>query len=259
MQTISLSELALDVIKAYTHLTIGSGDTSVPYFNNKTKRTRMALRVHIGKGSPADIREELETVLLKNHIARDTVSGEVMKKLLVENNLGIDCSAYAYYILDAESRYRGLGHINRRLTFVRSQSPLGKMRSYLRPAENCDVRTLAHDKNTRMVKVTDIQPGDMITMTDGPEGPERDHVLIVSSIDTENGILKKFSYTHAIAYPADGLMGTGIKFGAVTITNSAGALTDQQWTESGTSEGAAGIVARMQKSKTDIRRLKWFD
>jgi len=258
MQTTSLSELSLDVIKEYTHLKIGTGEASVPYFNNKTTRTRMALRVHIGKGNPKDIREELETVLVKNHVARDTVSGDVLKKLLVENNLGVDCSAYAYYILDAESRYRGLGHINRRLKFIHAYGPLGKLMSRLRPAENCDVRTFAHDNNSRIVKLMDTKPGDLITMTDGPEGIDRNHVLIVTSIDTENGALVKFSYTHTVAYPADGLMGTGIKTGSITITNPAGTLTEQTWSESGTSEGAATILARAQKSKTDIRRLKWF-
>jgi hypothetical protein len=259
MNTISLSELALDVIKGYTELTVGSGSVSVPYFNNNTTRTRMALRVHVGKGSPSDIREELETVLVKNHVDRNTVSGEILKKLLTDNNLGIDCSAYAYYILDAESRYRGLGHINRRLKFIRSYGPLGKMMSYLRPVENCDVRTFAHDSNSRSIQIADAKPGDLVTMTDGPEGADRNHVLIVTSVVTENGVLKKLLYTHAVAYPEDGLYGTGIKYGSIEITNPAGLLTDQTWTESGTAEKAAIIVARARKSKTDIRRLKWFD
>ena len=259
MSTDRLSQLAFDVIDAYQHLKIGAAETGTPYFNNKTTRARMTFRVYIGKGSPRDVHEELQTVMVKHHIAKDATTGEMLKKLLVDENIGIDCSAYAYYILDAESRYRGLGHINRRLKFVRSNGPLGRMRAYLRPVENCDVRTFMNDANSRPIKLVDAEPGDFVSMTDGPEGPERDHILIVSGVQRTESGMTKIDYTHAVAYPEDGRFNTGIKFGTIEIASPDKPLTEQSWSESGSSDKAETILSRARKSKTDLRRLKWFD
>lgn len=258
MNTNRLSQLAFDVIDAYTHLKIGAAEASVPYFNNKTTRARMTFRVYIGKGSPRDVHEELQTVMVKHHIATDGVTSEMLKKLLVDENLGIDCSAYAYYILDAESRYRGLGHINRRLRFIRSHGPLGKMMCYLRPVENCDVKTFASDFNSRSINLSDVQPGDLVVMTDGPEGPERNHILVVTSAQRTEAGMMKIDYTHAVAYPEDGRFGTGIKSGTIEVASPDKPITEQAWSESGSVEGAATILARARKSKIEIHRLKWF-
>jgi hypothetical protein len=253
-----LSPLAIEVIDAYQHLKIGAAEASVPYFNNKTTRARMTFRVYIGKGSPQDVHEELQTVMIKHHIAKDAATSDMLKKMLVDENIGIDCSAYAYYILDAESRYRGLGHINRRLKFIRSNGPIGKMRAYLRPAENCDVRTLLNEMNSRPIALTDAKPGDFISMTDGPEGPERDHILVITSAQKTEADMMKIDYTHAVAYPEDGRFNTGIKFGAIEVASPDKPITEQAWTESGSAEKAATILARARRSKTDLRRLKWF-
>ncbi len=267
MDTKTLSPAALAVIDGYLHFSVGNATASVPYFNNKTVRARASLRARIGKGSVDDIREELESALIRQHIRRDSLTSESLAKLLADSGLGLDCSAFAYYILDAESRSRGLGHINKRITFTNRRSPLGKMFSYLRPVENCDVKALASDLNSRIVPLSDVQPGDMITMLGNGEAAanatnkERDHILVVSAVARgggDSGARTRISYAHAIAYPEDGLYRTGVKQGEIEAVSSTGALVDQVWRESGSLESARAIFERARASKTELRRLKWL-
>lgn len=267
METKSLSDQALSVAQEYARLTVGTAASPIPYFNNRVMRRRMTLRTYVGKGSPRDIREEVETLLVKQHVSREAVTDSILQKLLVDNNLGIDCSGFVYYMMDAECLKRGHGHLNRRLKFLRSKGPIGKMMSYLRPAENTDVKTFASDANTRSIEVAHTKPGDLITMTDGPDGADRNHILIVTRVDYENtgggSVAKKAYYTHAIAYPEDGLYGTGVKEGVIEIVSHAGKITDQVWSEgttleTATTDGARRIFERAQKSQTELRRLKWF-
>ena len=82
-------------------------------------------------------------------------------------------------------------------------------------------------------------------------------------MEYENSTPKKAYYSHAIAYPEDGLYGTGVKEGVIDIVAAAGKITDQVWNEGAapggaTPEGARRIFERAQKSKTELRRLKWF-
>lgn len=265
METKRLSEPAQQIIAGYRRMRIGTAETTVPYFNNKTVRARMSLRAYVGKGSPKDIREEAEAILVKQHISPEALTADMLSRILADSGLGVDCSAFAYYILDAESRTRGLGHMNRRLRFIRTHGPLGRMFSYLRPAENCDVKTLASDMNSRIVTVNEAKPGDLITMTDGPDGADRNHALVINEIDREGGSAGgkdgtplRLRYVHAVAYPEDGRYGTGIKEGVIEVAFPDKAITDQVWSESGSNEKASIIFARAKASKTELRRMKWL-
>lgn len=257
METKKLSDKALGVIESYLHFKMGSATTSVPYFNNKVSRSRMALRALVGKGTAKDIREEVETLLVKSHIPVSGLDGDSLKKILVDHNLGIDCSGLAYYVLDVESKHQGQGHLNRHLSFM-SKGPLSKMRSYLRPAENCHVKTLASDSNSHIIPLAEIKPADFIAMQGTIENAQRDHIILITEVRYENGIAKSFNYTHAVAYPEDGLYGTGIRRGMIEIKYPDQSLFNQIWSEEGDHEKARRIFERASASKTEIRRLKWL-
>ena len=183
---------------------------------------------------------------------------ESLKKLLADADLGIDCSAFAYYILNAENEELGKGALDKHLSFVNCTGIVGKLRCALRPIENCDVATLAHDKNSRIVALKEIQPGDMIAMTKGPEGSERDHVLIVHQVEYQNFVPTRIHYSHAVAYPEDGLYGSGIKQGEIEIMDLDKTLLEAHWVENGKEASANIILLRAQRSRTEIRRLNWF-
>ncbi len=277
MNTKTLTPRALSVIDQYLHFKVGAGLSagrqavcSVPYFNNKTVRARASLRAEIGKGSPKDIYDEAQAMLIKQHVSIDTLADESLKKMLADNNIGIDCSGFAYYVLNAESAEAGKGPLDKHISFVNCKGILGKMRAKFRPAENCDVTTLADDKNSRIIPLNETSPGDIVTMIgdqsssplisnlQSPISSERDHILIIHQVDYQNFSAFKLYYSHAVAYPEDGLYGSGVKQGTVEITDSKKTLTEQEWIENGKSGDANRIYLRALKSKTELRRLKWL-
>lgn len=258
MPTSTLSQKALSVIDEYLHFKLGSAVASVPYFNNKTVRARAALKAMIGKGSPKDILDELQSRAVKQHIDTDTLADESLKKLLVDNNLGIECSGFAYYVLNAESEARGKSSLNKHIHFVNCLGILGRLRASMRPVENCDVSTLANDANSKVIPLNEIRPGDMITMANDAEESERDHVLVIHEVNAEDSRPIRVHYSHAVAYPEDGLYGTGVKQGTIEIPAGTTSLANGLWIESGSVKSAERIFIRTKKSKTELRRLNWF-
>ena len=170
MITKTLSKSALETIDQYFNFKVGNAMCSVPYFNNKVAKARAALRSLSGKGSPEEIFEEIQGILVKNHVDKTALTSESLKKVLTDNNIGIDCSAFAYYILNSESLELKKVSLKKQISFPNANGLIGKIKCSLRPVENCDVATLAHNKNSKMVSLKEIKPGDIITMTGGPDG-----------------------------------------------------------------------------------------
>jgi hypothetical protein len=272
MNTRTLSPSSLATISQYLHFQAGSAVCSVPYFNNKTRGSRGALRTHIGKGSPQDIAEETETLLKLKHISPETLSDEALKKLLTDSAIGIDCSGFVYHVLNAESLEQKKGGLEKHLSFVQCPGVLGKIRGHMRPAENSGVVTFAHDENSKVVSVNEVQPGDMITMLPGTTveapfdhikvvastGAERDHILVVHQVEYSDAVPTKIHYSQAVAYPEDGVYGTGIKQGTIEITDPSQPLLSQRWIENGFEGTSNRIFVRAQKSTTQLRRLNWL-
>lgn len=256
MNTKTLSPRALSVIDQYLHFRAGRAVCSVPYFNNKVALARAALRVTIGKGSPKDISEEAQAIIVKNHASIDSLADESLKMLLADNNIGIDCSAFAYYILNAESEETGKGTLDKHISFVNCHGIIGKIRCAMRPIENCDVATFANDKNSLVVSLDKIRPGDFIAMLGGPDTDDRDHILIIHQVEYQNFVPIEIHYSHVTAYPEDGIYGTGVKQGVIEILKPKAGLLEQKWTENGKEGANNRIFTRAQKSKTDIRRIR---
>ena len=274
MKEKALSASSFSIIDSFLHFKIGSAVCPVPYFNNKTERNRAALRVKIGKGSPSELRDEATSIALKNHIDPNLLSDEGLKKLLRDNNLGTDCSGFAYYVLNAETEEQTGKNLGKSLSFASCTGFLQKIRCLLRPAENCDVLTLAHDNNSRSVPLNIIKPGDMIVMkgtaklslenikppeknANGNAG-DRDHILLVHLVEYENAIPTVIHYSHSIAYPEDGLYGTGVRQGKIVIENLNKNLLEQKWIENSREGFSNPLFLRARKSQIEIRRLNWL-
>lgn len=265
----TLSQPSLNVIDGYARFKLGNAVCSVPYFNNKTIRARASLKAYIGKGSPEDILEEAQSLAMKNRVDLRTFNQESLKKFLVENNLGIECSGFAYHVLDAESRARGFGPLEKHISFINCKGIFGKIRCSIRPAENCDVSTLASNENSRTIATDDVQPGDMITLTGSStsgkatalvpvfSGSERDHVLVIDRVTYDSGDFpQEISYSHAVSYPEDGLYGSGIRHGTIAITDHSKSITSGSWTEGSLEGRNDNLFQRALKCRTEIRRLK---
>lgn len=258
MNTKTISQRALDIIDQYQNFKIGNAICSVPYYNNRTNALRGALRVEIGKGSPKDIYDEVQQILIKNKLEEKDLISEELKRILVDNNIGLDCSAFAYYILNEESISIGKGSIDKHLSFPYSKGILGKIKCKIRPIENTDVKTFTHNSNSKIVKLSEIKSGDIITMTGGPDSNDRDHILIINRIEYQNFIPSTIHYVHAVAWPTDGKYGHGIHEGTIGIINTEKGILEQIWIENNKRGEENYTYTRAQKSLTEARRLNWF-
>jgi hypothetical protein len=249
MNTKTLSTRSLSVIEQYKNFTVGPAACSIPYFNNKTLGSRVALRAYVGKGSPKDIYEEVTACLTKDHVTLDVLTPDSLKKYITDKNIGIDCSGLSYYILNAEDEERGKGHLDKHLHFTNCGGLFGKIRCAMRPVENCGVNTFADNKNSHVMSLKEMQPGDMITMISKVN--DRDHMLVIHQVEYQNFLPIKLHYTHTIAYPEDGVYGTGVKQGTIEIVNPEKSILDCLWSET-------NLLAKMPNYLVEIRRLNWL-
>ena len=103
-----LSKNAQKILNEYFNLPfVGVASVRAPYFNNARHRKRGELRVLIGKGTATEIVEEAKIISLQyyaglfDHAGNCAAGAEVIRKFLIDNDLGIECSGFVTQILRA--------------------------------------------------------------------------------------------------------------------------------------------------------------
>lgn len=258
MPSKTLSESALHVINNYLHLPIGQTTVAAPYINNRRQKIRGALRVLVGKGTPEEIVEEATLIAFREKITLNALPENDVKKFLVHQHLGIDCSGLVYHILDAELWIQKKKNLRSVLRFPHALSPIRKLLCLLRPAENTNVHTFASDKNTHVVSLGDVQPGDMIIILEsGDRFANPDHILLVHEVTYETSRPAFLSYTHTLAWSTDGVAGHGVRQGKIEISDMQKSLPEQAWTESGKTNEQNETWQHAKAAKIlEIRRLQ---
>jgi hypothetical protein len=247
-----LSAQAQQIIRDYHTLPFENHSVTTPYFNNQLSKVRGGLRALIGKGTPEDIVEEAKIIAVRDRIDFSKVSDAEIKKFLVDHNLGVDCSAFAYYILNAECEAQGHGTLPTKLFFPHAKSLMRKIITKFRPVENCDVVTLAHERNSREVSLSEVQPGDMIILWRTGIEHTLNHVLIVTEV---NG--KKISYVHTFRWSKEGQYEHGVRTGTIIITDPKKNLSEQIWEEKNTTGTENETMQHVKMAEiTEMRRLK---
>lgn len=241
----SLSSPAMSVISGYLNLSIKGKIVTCPYYNNRRKKIRAAMRVAVGKGTPKEIAEEAELIAMKEKTDLEAMAPEQIKFFLVDHGLGVDCSGLAYHVLNAETKFKNKHPL--RLVFPQIKNPLRKLIAKLRPAENTDVRVLANPANSETVDVGDVRAGDLIFFLSREESA-RDHVLVIHATN-EDGGKKEIFYTHSFQVPKDGMYGHGVRQGKITVEHPTKKITEQKWTEK-------ELFDKINKCEVEIKRLK---
>ncbi len=251
MESSTLSQPALKMIAAYEHLPFEHTTVVCPYFINRRQRIRGALRALVGKGSPDDIVEEAVIIALKEKVDLKSLDAEGLKKFLVDHKLGIDCSGFVYYVLDAELRARNMGALKKHLRFPDRMSLLRKLIAKFRPVENTDVGVLVEDTNSAIVSLDRARAGDIITMRGIGQAQDRDHVLLVSAVDAS-----AIHYAHAFQWSTDGKYLHGIKKGRIEILDPKKSLLEERWVEAGKIGEDSETYRHAKKTQMiELRRL----
>ncbi len=255
MSVSKLTQPAQDMVNAYVNLSTKGHNIPCPYYNNKHQKVRGALRVLVGKGSPSEIVQEAHMIALRKKVDLASLAQEDVRKFLVKHNLGVDCSAFVYYVLNAELQTKKSTSLPKTLNFPKTWNILRKILRRLRTAENTNVAILANEKNSTAVPLSDAQPGDMVIMLETGQDHARNHVLLIHEVDKkDNKTLLK--YTHALQWRTDGVYEHGVRQGSIEVTNTDMPLTSQIWTEKGVSGDTNETFARAKRAKTlELRRL----
>ncbi len=248
----TLTPAAQAILNDYLQLPFAGKHVNAPYFNNQRNKVRGGLRALIGKGTPADIVEEAELMALRDRIALGELSDEAIKKFLVDHNVGVDCSALAYYTLAAEVGAKKKIDLRKVLHFTHATNFVRRFLTRLRPAENVSVAVLADDKNTMSISLLHVQPGDLLILWQ--TGPEKklNHVLVVHAVDEDT-----IHYTHTFRWSAEGQYNHGARQGSITINDPAKTLLEQTWTEKNKTDRDNETFAHAQDAtKLELRRLR---
>lgn len=230
MQTTQLTTEARHVINQYLHLPIKDHKVSCPYRNNRKTKVRGALRVLIGKGSIDDIVKEVDILALRKKTDLSAMSDTDLKQFLVDEHIGIDCSGFVFHVLDAELSARTGKGIKQHLCFPYAKG-LRKVLTKLRPAENTNVKTLAHEQNSQEVTIAHVAPGDLITIIRSGTHKNLDHVLLVESVDMDDDKPETIHYVHSFQWSTDGQTNHGVRRGSIAIADMTKKLDEQTWTE----------------------------
>jgi hypothetical protein len=255
MNSKTLSEQALKTIQHYSQLTFGDKKINCPYFNNRRSKVRAGLRVMIGKGNPEEIVDEANLFALREKINLKNLSGESLKQFLVDHNLGVDCSAFAYYVLAAEYAQKCGAKLSSRLHYPHTNI-LRKLLIKLRPVENIGVPTLGHERNSSLVEIKDVLPGDLVIVLNAGKEQNVNHVLVVYKVEYENDLPTKLFYAHSFAWSIDGKYNHGIKSGTIEITDISKSILEQIWTENGKRSEENETYLRAREAQTlQLKRL----
>jgi hypothetical protein len=253
----TLSTAAIAVIANFSSILVGSITIPCLYYNNNRTKLRAGLRVSIGKGSPKEIEEELQIIAQKDKIHLHTMDETMVRMLMQKHTIGIDCSAFVYYVLDAEVQSKKNISLRSTLHFPYATNPVRKLLARLRIVENTNVKTLAHEKNSTPITLSDVAAGDMITILEGGLDHAWNHIMIIHKVTQEEpGAPIKIHYTHSYQWSTDGQYNHGVRTGNIIVTDVSAPLLDAVWTEQG-KEGAENetYVRAGHAKQVAIRRL----
>ncbi|KKQ36340.1 MAG: hypothetical protein US52_C0001G0008 [candidate division WS6 bacterium GW2011_GWA2_37_6] len=221
---ISLPNGTKEIIKSYFELPLGGKKVKCPYFMN-LKGERAGLRVMIGKGTVEEIVHEVMVWAQLKGVGLNKMSTEEIRSFMIKKGIGIDCSGFAVYVLDAWFKEIYHAHLWESLHY-KDNSFFAKLRRRLRPVENIGAELLTSEINcTKVTHLQEILPGDLIRAKGKQNNAH--HVAVITDVFyNDKGIIEKFVYTHSHRFYE---LENGVREGYVIITDPEKELKDQEW------------------------------
>ena len=235
-----------------------------PYYNNTRKKARGQLGVLVGKGSPKDIVEESKIISIQYQLGLFDKNGtlswpspELIRKFLIEQNLGIECSGFVSHVLKAHYLESKKLDITKNLQLCEPGKIFRKIIAKLRPIENMDVKVFASNINSEVIEIKNfnysvIKPGDFIIMLETGPSQKRNHIILITS--NENSEAK---YVHSRSWSSEGKYGHGVSQGKIVFNINSNNILDGNWIENDISEDKNETYQEAKNAKVlEIRRLK---
>lgn len=148
----------------YTHLSLGGKEIVCPYWMNKTKQDVFGPLG--GKGKPEEIVEVVEKEAKEAGINLDHLSAKAIISFMKRKKIGVDCSGFVYWALDAFDREQGGNGI-------KDDIP-GSAGRYIK--ERASVKMMVQ-ASRKIDKISQIKVGDLLV------NEKINHVAIVLSVE----------------------------------------------------------------------------
>lgn len=201
--------LIQDFISKYTSMDICGISMHCPYWVNRLKNGIVVLRgFGNGKGSADEIRDEL-VKRLENlpSGSRFGLTNDSIAKFAKRERIGIDCSGFAYRVLDrlVKLKYSGCNLPDLDKIFVGG-------------IHKTNARTLASEKYAVQIKkIKDYRLGDMIRLWGGK------HIVVITKVSE-----KEILYAHSSSLSTKV---QGVHTAIIHIIDPDKSLSEQKWSE----------------------------
>ncbi|OGZ57228.1 MAG: hypothetical protein A3B96_02135 [Candidatus Spechtbacteria bacterium RIFCSPHIGHO2_02_FULL_43_15b] len=227
MKKYELPKSCADVIENYLKLKAADNKyVRCPYFRNpKSGKERWGLAAYSGKGSPAEIEEELTIIEKLEDKDFSAMSEYAIREVMKKRKLGIECSGFIARVMDAWTRTVYKKPVYHLIKF--RGGGLSWVFSKMRPYTHIDIETLADKRNSREISdIHEIMPGDLLRFSGNV-----DHAVIVTGVQREDsGKINFLNYAQSVLEDADAR--EGIKVGGIDFINPGeNDLLSQKWSE----------------------------
>ncbi len=207
VNNIYLRKKIFNFVKKYIEMDIDGIIINCPYWRNKLKEGKVIVRGYAnGKGSSFDIRGKIIETLHNSNIDRVLIDKDYIRKLAKRERIGIDCSGFAYRLLNELVR---LGYNNSKL---RSLDEV-----FLGGINKTKASILTDSKfSIRLTKIADYKMGDMIRLMGGK------HIAIILEVKK-----REIIYAHS----TNKTKVKGVHLGRIKITDLRRPIQEQNWLE----------------------------
>ncbi len=209
-----------------------------PYYINKSK-SKFKSHLESGKASPKEINDYIYSKFQKK------ITSKKRYDFLKKENIGIDCSGFVSYILNAYSQKK----INKNIYDIIKKTTLNPFRYFISykftPIKSkLNSETLTNNINTiKIDKINDIRPGDLIRMNGGA------HIAIISEIEYKGKNVSKIKYWQSTEKK-------GVCESEIIIKNVKLPLKDQYWKDINGALYKPLYLFKKKINSNGIRRLK---
>lgn len=219
-------------LDSYLNFKIVGKKVTLPYWMNKLEQGIYGPLG--GKGTPEKLRELVIESAKESGLGLKKMSGEEIHLFMKEKRLGLDCSGFAYQILNFLDLERGGDGLENSVIGVNGQMGISKT--------NADTITNA-DNSFPIEGYQQIKAGDMIRLNGGK------HIAVITEVND-----KEIIYIHISAFTKV----KGPHLDRIKIINPELDLGGQEWSEK-VSNGANYKDGFFHPNLGDgIRRLKIF-
>ncbi len=226
-----------DLFFSYTHLLIGGKEIVCPYWMDSLKKLKHGPGG--GKASPQEIIMYTNSKVKENGIDLNKQGEHEIVLFMKINRVGVDCSGFAFWMLNALDLEKGGNGIADDIP--NSRGKVIKIRA--------STKMLTDEGISFFVKkINEIKPGDMIRLRGGH------HLAVVLEIEKDkNDNPKRIIYVHSSSSAFTAI--SGVHKGLIIITDSSKSLQDQDWQEQTPDKSNYALQLRPQDGD-GIKRLK---